>query len=379
MTFRRRAGGGGGARERESVALDRLEVEALTSSFAPPRWLRDLGRTSWALVGFFLLLGGLIWLLTQTATIVVPVLVGLVVSTVASPVVGWLARHRVPRAAGAIVVVLALVALAIAVLLLVIGGISSQADVIASYASDAADKVQAWVEDAGVSQGGAADAKESLKSAVPAIVSTLTRGLAAGIGGLDVARVRDRVLGLRRLLPVEGRTGAPEVPRRSPGRPAGRRADRDRERGRLFRAYFLGVTIVAVFNAVVVGLGALILDVPLAGTIAVVTAVTAYVPFIGAFVAGTFAVVVALGAKGAGVALLMLIVVILANGLLQNIVQPIAFGATLDLNPLLILVVTISAGSLFGMVGLILAAPLTSAAVHIARDVARARAAPAGP
>ena len=75
----------------------------------------------------------------------------------------------------------------------------------------------------------------------------------------------------------------------------------------------------------------------------------------------------------------MLIVVILANGLLQNIVQPIAFGATLDLNPLLILVVTISAGSLFGMVGLILAAPLTSAAVHIARDVARARAAPAGP
>jgi predicted PurR-regulated permease PerM len=46
-----------------------------------------------------------------------------------------------------------------------------------------------------------------------------------------------------------------------------------------------------------------------------------------------------------------------------------------DSHPLAVLVVTIAAGSLFGMVGLILAAPLTSAAVHISRDLALARAA----
>ena len=111
------------------------------------------------------------------------------------------------------------------------------------------------------------------------------------------------------------------------------------------RRYFLGVTIVAAFNGVVVGLGALVLGVPLAGTIAVVTFVTAYIPFIGAFVAGAFAVVLALGAKGAGIALVMLVIVLLANGLLQNIVQPIAFGATLNLHPLVTLVVTIGAGA----------------------------------
>ncbi len=55
---------------------------------------------------------------------------------------------------------------------------------------------------------------------------------------------------------------------------------------------------------------------------------------------------------------------------LRQIVQPIAFGATLGLNPLVVLIVTIAAGSLFGMVGLVLAAPLTSAATHIAADVA---------
>ena len=71
----------------------------------------------------------------------------------------------------------------------------------------------------------------------------------------------------------------------------------------------------------------------------------------------------------------MLVIVLLANGMLQQVVQPIAFGATLDLNPLAVLFVTIAAGSLFGMIGLILAAPLTSAAVHISRDLRAARAA----
>ena len=71
----------------------------------------------------------------------------------------------------------------------------------------------------------------------------------------------------------------------------------------------------------------------------------------------------------------MLVIVILANGMLQNIVQPIAFGATLKLNPLVVLVVTIASGSLFGMIGLVLAAPLTSAAVHISGELAHARSA----
>ena len=81
-----------------------------------------------------------------------------------------------------------------------------------------------------------------------------------------------------------------------------------------------------------------------------------------------------LGSQGTTDALIMLVVVILANGLLQNIVQPIAFGATLELNPLVVLIVTIGAGSLFGMIGMVLAAPLTSAAVHINRELVHAKA-----
>jgi predicted PurR-regulated permease PerM len=131
---------------------------------------------------------------------------------------------------------------------------------------------------------------------------------------------------------------------------------------------------VAAFNAVVVGLAALALDVELAGTIAVVVFVTAYVPFIGAFVSGAFAVLLTLSSQGTTDAVIMLVVVILANGLLQNIVQPIAFGATLELNPLVVLIVTIGFGAIFGMIGLVLAAPLTSATLHINRELAQAKA-----
>jgi predicted PurR-regulated permease PerM len=135
------------------------------------------------------------------------------------------------------------------------------------------------------------------------------------------------------------------------------------------RSYFLGVTIIAAFNAIVIGVAALIIGVPLAGTIAVVTFAAAYVPFVGAWVAGAFAVLLALGTEGETAALIMAVVALLANGLLQQLIQPFVMGATLGLNPIVVLIVTIGAGALFGMVGLTLAAPLTSAAVHISNEL----------
>ena len=65
----------------------------------------------------------------------------------------------------------------------------------------------------------------------------------------------------------------------------------------------------------------------------------------------------------------MAVLCLLANGLLQQMVQPIAYGAALGIHPLAVLIVTIAGGSLFGAAGLILAAPLTSAVTRIASDV----------
>ena len=95
------------------------------------------------------------------------------------------------------------------------------------------------------------------------------------------------------------------------------------------RSYFLGVSIIAAFNGIVIGLAALIVGVPLAGTIAVVTFVGAYVPFVGAWVAGAFAVLIALGTVGTEAAIAMAVVALLGNSVLQQLIQPFVMGATL--------------------------------------------------
>lgn len=339
--------------------------------FAPPTWLQDLGLTAWLLVGLGLTLFSIIWLLGQTSSIVSPVVAGTVVAAVASPAVAWLKSRGVPRAAGAALLLLALLALAVVIALLVVHGIVANGDEIKTLASNAADKVESWAKDTGAdgTSGPTQDTKGSLANAG----ETLLKGVASGITGLtSVAFFLSFTLFATFFLLKDG----PAIRRfvdRNLGVPVAVATVVTGNVLNSLRRYFLGVSIVAAFNAVVVGLAALILGVPLALTIAVVTFVTAYIPFIGAFVAGAFAVTIALASEGTGVAIAMLVVVLLANGTLQQIVQPLAFGATLDLNPLAVLIVTIAGGSLFGMVGLILAAPLTSAAVHISRDLAAAR------
>jgi len=340
----------------------------LEDAFATPGWLRDLGRSSWSLVGALALVVGLIWLLAETYTIVGPMVCALIVSVVTMPVVRRLHRHM-PRAVAAALVLLAIAAVCVFIVVIVVAGITGQSAEISAQATAGVDRLQDWLKSAGVDASSASGAAATVKKAAPQMISTLVHGVVSGITGLAslLFGLSFAALGTFFLL-----KDGPEM-----------RLWIDRHLGLAepiahtitssvitsLRGYFRGVTLVAAFNGVVVGLAALVLGVPLAGTIAVVTFVTAYVPYIGAVVAGAFAVLLALGAQGTGVAIAMLVVVILANGLLQNLVQPFAMGSALHLNPLVVLVVTIAAGCLFGMLGLVLAAPLVSAAVRIAKEL----------
>ena len=345
----------------------RISEGELSRMFEAPTWFRDLGLLAWFLIGVGAVFVGAVFVLQEISTIVGPVVAGGIVAAVASPLVAKLQRRGVPRFAGAALVLLLLVALAVVVALLVFGGIVENSAEIKAAAHKALGQVETWANDADAN--GTSDAKKSVESAVPNTGGRLLKGAANGIEGLTslafflsftafaVFFLLKDGPAIRRF--VDHHLGVPY--------PVATVVTGDVLNS--LRRYFLGVTIVAAFNAVVVGLGALILDVPLAGTIAVVTFVTAYVPFIGAFVSGAFAVMLALATQGTSTAVIMLVVVLLANGTLQNILQPVAFGATLGLNPLVVLIVTIAAGSVFGMVGLVLGAPLTSAAVHIAQDL----------
>jgi predicted PurR-regulated permease PerM len=350
-----------------------LAPEELSGVFAAPSWLRDLGMMSWLLVGVTVLLVGLVWLMALTNAIVIPVITATIVAAVLAPVVRYLSRHM-PRAAAAALVFLAVIVVGVLVVLLVIGGITSQADTLESSLKSGAQKIQGWLQDAGVSSSGAQQANADASNSVSDAFHALLSGVGAGVRALASLAVflSFAALSLFFLLKdgpkirawIEAHMGVPHaVGHTVSGRTL-----------QALRGYFAGVTAVAAFNGIVIGLGAVVLDVPHAGSIAAVNFAAAYIPYLGAWSAGAFTVLIALGAKGSTTALVMALIVLLANGVLQQLIQPIAYGAALGIHPLAVLIVTIAGGSLFGTIGLVLAAPLTSAATHISADHARARA-----
>jgi putative heme transporter len=354
----------------EAIEIDAAE---LTGVIFVPSWLRELGLLSWLLVGAILLLVGVVWLLSLAHTIVLPLLAAVVVAAVASPLVSRLSRHM-PRGVAAVLLLLGFIAVGALVVVVIVAGVSSQSADLSRQLSGAKDTLASWLTDLGVAPGEADNAAQDAGASATTSVEALLRGVAAGLEGLAglVFFLALTLLSLVFLLKdgpqirrwTEAHLGVPKpLARTIVGRVL-----------QSLRGYFFGVTIVAAFNAVVVGVGALILGVPLAGTIAVVTFVGAYIPYLGAWSAGAFAVLIALGGSGTEAAIGMIVVQLLANGALQQLVQPIAYGAALGIHPLAVLVVTIAGGALFGAAGLILAAPLTSAATRISADVAKARA-----
>lgn len=368
---RRRAGGGSEQPADEYIEIDPGELAGI---FTVPDWLRNLGLISWFLVGFAIVLVGAVWLAALTQVIVVPVIVAAIAAAVCSPLIAWMKRHGVPRGLGAALVLLGLVALGVGMLLVVVLGITGQAGSVSGHLDDAKSTIAGWTQDLGLDQGKAEDAKRDASSGVTNSVSGLLNGVLSGIAELSsiVFFLAMMVLSLFFLLKdgplirgwAESHLGVPkDVARTITQRVLGS-----------LRGYFLGVTIIAAFNASVVTLGALVLGVPLIGTIAAVTFIGAYIPYIGAWAAGAFAVLIALGGAGTDAAAGMVVVQLLANGILQQIVQPFAMGAALGIHPLAVLIVTIAGGALFGSLGLILAAPLTSAITRISADLARARA-----
>jgi predicted PurR-regulated permease PerM len=339
-----------------------------------PAWLRTVGFSAWLLVGIGILAVGLVTIAALTATIVLPLLTATIISAVASPIVAWAHGKGVPRAVGALLVMLGLVAIGVLVVYTVIAGITTETSHISGHLDGAKSTIAGWLKDLGVDPGKAKSTTDDAGKSLSSGISALLSGLSAGIKAISSLAIflAFTTLSLFFLLKdgpairswIEGHLGLQEdVTRIVTSRMLG-----------ALRGYFLGVTIVAVFNAVLVGAGALILGVPLAGTIALVTFFGAYIPYIGAWTAGAFSVLLALGGAGTDAAAGMVFIQLLSNGPLQQLVQPLAMGAALGIHPLAVLVVTIAGGCLFGAAGLVLAAPVTAAIVQISGDL-RGRAA----
>jgi putative heme transporter len=350
-----------------------IDPRQLSGLFAAPSWLRDAGFTAWLLVGLVLLVAGIVWILSLTHVIFIPLVVAGVIAAVAGPLVSWLKRHGVPRALGAALVLLAIVAAGALAGYLILTGIGSETSGISAHLTSAAEKIEGWLKDLGVNDGTAQQANQDISSGASDSFEALLSGVATGIEKLSSLAFFLAMTILSLFFLLKDGPSIRSWSERHMGVPTDVAHTVTERTLQSLRGYFVGMTIVAGFSAVLVGGGALALGVPLAGTIAVVTFVGGYVPYLGAWAAGAFSVLIALGGSGPEAAGGMVVIQLLSNGPLQQIVQPVTYGAALGLHPLAVLVVTIAGGAVFGTVGLILAAPVTSAIVRISADLSRAK------
>ncbi|WP_069815841.1 AI-2E family transporter [Streptomyces sp. TP-A0874] len=129
---------------------------------------------------------------------------------------------------------------------------------------------------------------------------------------------------------------------------------------RTLTAYVRGTVIVAMIDAIFIGLGVYFLEVPLAVPLAVIIFLGAFVPLVGAVVSGALAVIVALVTNGPFTALMVLVVVLAVQQLEGHILQPFILGRAVRVHPLAV-VLSVAAGSMVaGIGGAVVAVPLVA-------------------
>jgi predicted PurR-regulated permease PerM len=336
---------------RKIPAVDRLPDPHL------PGWFQTLGRGAWLTVGIAVLVGIAFFLLGLISDLVIPLVFASILAAIFVPLVDRLEGWRVPRWLGAPLVTLLILGVVVAVAWIVVAGLVNQSGQIVAQAT-------AGLEEAGSLPGLAALDTEQIARTMGQLVQILVSGWLSGLSSITVLIV-GIVTGLFILLylmkdwrlVVDGTANRISRFVRLPVTVGHQIVS---ETVQSFRSYARGLTIIGSMNATMVGLAALLLGVPLVAPIAIVTFVTSYIPYFGAFFAGAFAVVIALGANGLTTALIMLAVTLLANNSLQKILEPVAFGRALRLHPLVILLVTTAGTLLFGVLGATLAAPVTA-------------------
>ena len=340
---------------------DTVTVEPAARRTPMPR----IGVWSWAFVGFTVAAVIVVIVLGAVSEIVLPMLFAAVLAIMFRPLLGVLERHNLKPTLAAGLVVLGLLLLMGGVIVATARGVIDQADQISTVTDEALANAAEQVDVAGVDPAALEDARAATEGAAPTIAEGFVTKVVEGVNSI-IGLVSGIILGaliMYYLLKDGNKFRQAVVGMFGPAL----RGDVDGFIGdscRSLRDYGKGRSIMSAIVSVVIGLAALLLGLPLVFTIMVVNFIGGYIPYIGAFLGGGLAVIVALGDGGLPDAAIMLLVVLASNLLLENFVEPKVMGRSLDIHPLVVLVATALGGLLGGIVGLLLAVP----AYVIARD-----------
>ena len=291
--------------------------------------------------------------------VVLPVIISVLLATLLTPLATWLRAHRWRPAPAAFASVLLAVVVFFGLWALIIPGVLSQSDELFANVQKGAGDVVGVLEPLGIDRADLDKAiDEGLKSVQGGAVANevltgavlLTKWAAALVLILvltfffvkDGPRLWDWVVELF------------HEDRQPVLREAGRRS------WAALSAYVQGVFLVATIDAVLIGAALLIMGVPVAVPLIVLTFVAAFFPVVGAFTAGAAAVLVALVANGLPAALVILVVIIAVQQLEGNVFYPVVVGRKLQLHPVGILLALTAGGVLAGVAGAFLAVPFAA-------------------
>jgi predicted PurR-regulated permease PerM len=332
-----------------------------------PEWIPRVGIASWSFLGFAGALAVIIFVMTTLRALVIPLVLAGFLAIVFQPLVDRLERRRVPRPLGALAVIALIAATIFATIAIVVIGIVDRADEL----SDAFDDAQAQLEDL-AADWGLDDFLADLRSGDGG--GAIREGLGRGIGtvlGSAAAFLSGLVLGVVLLyyLLKDGASMAGVITRRATPESSEQTERIVDQAADSIRGYVRGRTILAAVQGVSVTVALWLMDVPLAGSIGVVNFIGAFVPYLGAFIGGAFAVIMALAGGGAGLAVAALVVVLFVNVVLENLLEPRLLGSTLKMHPVAVLLSTVAGGVLIGMAGLVLAAPLVAIGTNLFKEL----------
>src|SRR4029453_1162202 len=131
--------------------------------------------------------------------------------------------------------------------------------------------------------------------------------------------------------------------------------------------FIRGQALVSLADAILIGAGLLIVGIPLALPLAVLTFIGGFIPIVGAIFAGAGAVLIALVSNGFTAALIVLGIVLLVQQVEGNVLQPILQGKSLNLHAAVVLLAVTAGGSLYGIAGAFLAVPIAAAGAGVLR------------
>ena len=327
-------------------------------------WADGFGRVGTRAAQFILLLIAVsvaVYGLIQLKLIVIPLMVALILASALNPVVAFLRRKGLPDALATWITFLAAIVVLGGIVTGIVFAVRSEWDELVTAAADGFEELRKFVV-----SGPLPIDQAMIDRAVGAVTGFATSsqfGAGALAGVSTAAEVITGVLlsavVLFYFLKDGGRIWDFFL------RPFhGERQRRLRSSGArtlvVLGQYVRGTAIIAVIEAVVIGAALFILQVPLALPLAVIVFLGAFVPMVGATVAGILAALIALVANGPVVALIVVAVVIGINQLDGHVLQPIVMGRSLRLHGLVILLALAAGVILAGIIGAVLAVPLAA-------------------